>query len=135
MNCPQCNHKKTHVVDSRFKVDETKRRRLCRSCGFRFNTYEILPFESLSTMTSSAMPAIKFPNESSTYSITNESIMKENLQKRTKNALSELGEKIFLDRYAMKDVKRETFAIGDTVIVCVNEKTGQREIGEIVEFR
>jgi ribonucleoside-diphosphate reductase alpha chain len=55
----------------------------------------------------------------------------ENLQTRSKNALSELGEKIFLDRYAVKDVKRQTFAVGDTVIVNVNLKTGQREIGTI----
>lgn len=55
----------------------------------------------------------------------------ENLQTRTKNALSELGEKIFLDRYAVKDIKRETLKVGDTVIVNVNLKTGQREIGVI----
>ncbi len=54
-----------------------------------------------------------------------------NLQTREKNALSELGEKIFLDRYAVKDVKRETLAVGDTVVVLVNPKTGQREIGVI----
>jgi ribonucleoside-diphosphate reductase alpha chain len=56
----------------------------------------------------------------------------DNLQTRTKNALSELGEKIFLDRYAVKDAKKETLSVGDTVVVCVNLKTGQREIG-IVE--
>lgn len=56
---------------------------------------------------------------------------KENLQTRTKNGLSELGEKIFLDRYAVKDIKRETLAIGDSVVVLVNPKTGQREIGVI----
>lgn len=56
---------------------------------------------------------------------------KVNLQERTKNALSELGEKIFLDRYAVKDVKRESLAVGDTVVVLVNPKTGQREIGTI----
>ena len=56
---------------------------------------------------------------------------KVNLQERTKNGLSELGEKIFLDRYAVKDVKRETLAVGDTVVVLVNPKTGQREIGTI----
>ena len=56
---------------------------------------------------------------------------KVNLQERTKNALSELGEKIFLDRYAVKDMKRETLAVGDTVVVLVNPKTGQREIGTI----
>lgn len=57
--------------------------------------------------------------------------IKENLQTRKFNALSELGEKIFLDRYAVKDVKRETLAVGDTVVVLVNPKTGQREIGVI----
>ena len=55
----------------------------------------------------------------------------QNLQARTKNNLSELGEKIFLDRYAIKDAKKETLAVGDTVVVCVNLKTGQREIGLI----
>src|SRR3989338_8995682 len=57
--------------------------------------------------------------------------LKENLQTRTKNALAELGEKIFLDRYAIKDAKKETLAVGDTVVVCVNLKTGQREIGVV----
>jgi ribonucleoside-diphosphate reductase alpha chain len=56
---------------------------------------------------------------------------KVNLQERKVNGLSELGEKIFLDRYAVKDVRRETFAVGDTVVVLVNPKTGQREIGTI----
>lgn len=55
--------------------------------------------------------------------------IKDNLQTRTINALSELGEKIFLDRYAIKDTKKETLAVGDTVVVCVNLKTGHREIG------
>lgn len=58
----------------------------------------------------------------------------ENLQTRTKNALSELGEKIFLDRYAIKDAKKETLAEGDTVVVCVNLKTGQREIGVVEKY-
>jgi ribonucleoside-diphosphate reductase alpha chain len=53
------------------------------------------------------------------------------LQNRSVNALSELGEKIFLDRYAVKDAKKETLAVGDTVVVCVNLKTGQREIGVV----
>ncbi len=56
---------------------------------------------------------------------------KVNLQERKVNGLSELGEKIFLDRYAVKDVKRETLAVGDTAVVLVNPKTGQREIGII----
>ena len=52
-----------------------------------------------------------------------------NLQTRTKNSLSELGEKIFLDRYAIKDAQKLTLKEGDSVVVCVNLKTGQREIG------
>ncbi len=47
------------------------------------------------------------------------------------NALHELGYKIFLDRYALKDMTRQTLAVGDTVIVVVDSKTGQREVGEI----
>lgn len=57
--------------------------------------------------------------------------IKENLQERKVNGLAALGEKIFLDRYAIKDAKKETLAVGDTVVVCVNLKTGQREIGTI----
>src|SRR5215470_15216494 len=51
-----------------------------------------------------------------------------------KNALHELGYKIFLDRYAQKDMTRSTLAVGDTVIVVVDSKTGQREIGTIKEI-
>jgi ribonucleoside-diphosphate reductase alpha chain len=51
-----------------------------------------------------------------------------------KNELNELGQKIFLDRYAMKDMKKRTLGIGDLVIVCVDDKTGQREIGTITEL-
>ncbi|MCL4301436.1 MAG: adenosylcobalamin-dependent ribonucleoside-diphosphate reductase [Anaerolineae bacterium] len=47
------------------------------------------------------------------------------------SALHALGEKIFLDRYALKDGKKETVKVGDTVIVAVNLETGQREIGTI----
>lgn len=47
------------------------------------------------------------------------------------NALHELGYKIFLDRYAQKDMNRSTLTIGDTVIVVVNAQTGQREIGVV----
>jgi ribonucleoside-diphosphate reductase alpha chain len=47
------------------------------------------------------------------------------------NALGELGEKIFLDRYALKDVTKRTLGVGDTVVVCVDMKTGQREIGTV----
>src|SRR5580765_8218636 len=48
-----------------------------------------------------------------------------------RNALHELGYKIFLDRYAQKDMTRSTLAVGDTVIVVVDSATGQREIGTI----
>lgn len=50
------------------------------------------------------------------------------------NALHELGYKIFLDRYAQKDMTRSTLAVGDMVIVVVDAKTGQREIGTVMEM-
>ena len=49
----------------------------------------------------------------------------------TRSTLHELGYKIFLDRYAQKDMTRSTLAIGDRVIVVINAKTGQREIGTV----
>jgi ribonucleoside-diphosphate reductase alpha chain len=49
----------------------------------------------------------------------------------SKNELNELGQKIFLDRYAMKDMPKRTLSVGDLVIVCVDDKTGQREIGHV----
>lgn len=48
------------------------------------------------------------------------------------NQLTELGQKIFLDRYALKDTTKRTLAPGDMVIVCVDAKSGQREIGLVV---
>ncbi len=47
------------------------------------------------------------------------------------NKLHELGYKIFLDRYAQKDMTRSSLSIDDTVIVVVDAKTGQREVGSI----
>ena len=52
----------------------------------------------------------------------------------TTSKLHELGYKIFLDRYAQKDMTRASLAVGDTVIVVVNAKTGQREVGEVIEI-
>ena len=49
-----------------------------------------------------------------------------------KHNLHELGYKIFLDRYAQKDMSRTTLAVGDTVIVLMDSQVEQREIGEIV---
>lgn len=48
-----------------------------------------------------------------------------------KNELSPLGRKIFLDRYALKDVKKETLKVGDIVVAVSNAATGQREIGVV----
>jgi ribonucleoside-diphosphate reductase alpha chain len=49
------------------------------------------------------------------------------------NILHPLGEKIFLDRYALKDAKKESIAVGDLVIVAVNLETGQRELGTVTQ--
>ena len=49
------------------------------------------------------------------------------------NALSPLGEKIFLDRYALKDMVKENVSAGDLVVVCVDTDTGQREVGVVTK--
>ncbi len=51
-----------------------------------------------------------------------------------KAVLNDLGEKIFLDRYALKDMTKKSLAVGDTVIVCVDQKTRQREIGTVLSL-
>jgi ribonucleoside-diphosphate reductase alpha chain len=56
------------------------------------------------------------------------------LSQNPQNQLTGLGEKIYLDRYALKDVTRETLAVGDTVIVLVDPKTNQREIGTVISY-
>jgi ribonucleoside-diphosphate reductase alpha chain len=53
---------------------------------------------------------------------------------KSQNQLSGLGEKIFLDRYALKDSSKKTLQQGDTVVVLVDSKTGQREIGKVVKL-
>lgn len=53
---------------------------------------------------------------------------------RAKNELSPLGRKIFLDRYALKDAKKESIEVGDLVIAVSNDKTGQREIGYVTQL-
>ena len=50
------------------------------------------------------------------------------------NQLHDLGYKIFLDRYAQKDMTRESLAVDDTVIVVVNGDTGQREVGTVTKI-
>ncbi|MGI6466063.1 MAG: adenosylcobalamin-dependent ribonucleoside-diphosphate reductase [Sphaerochaetaceae bacterium] len=52
-----------------------------------------------------------------------------------KSTLSPLGRKIFLDRYALKDGKKDTLAIGDLVVAVSNPQTGQREIGKVTEIK
>ncbi|MEK7393226.1 MAG: ribonucleotide reductase N-terminal alpha domain-containing protein, partial [Fibrobacterota bacterium] len=49
----------------------------------------------------------------------------------SKPLLNDLGEMIFLDRYALKDMTKKSLSIGDMVIVCVNQKTRQREVGSV----
>jgi len=48
-----------------------------------------------------------------------------------RGGLGPLGYKIFLDRYAVKDMTKQSIAPGDTVVVVVNQQTGQREIGTV----
>ena len=42
MRCPKCGHGDTRVIDSRMQesTNAIKRRRECRSCGYRFTTFE-----------------------------------------------------------------------------------------------
>ena len=40
MNCPNCAHPKTEVLETRAKGDGIRRRRSCVSCGDRFTTHE-----------------------------------------------------------------------------------------------
>lgn len=42
MRCPKCGEGDTRVIDSRMQeaTNATKRRRECRSCGYRFTTFE-----------------------------------------------------------------------------------------------
>ncbi len=47
------------------------------------------------------------------------------------NQLTGLGLKIFYDRYALKDTRKETLELSDIVVTIVNLSTGQREIGQV----
>lgn len=62
---------------------------------------------------------------------TQENVADDHAVLKANSNLHPLGEKIFLDRYALKDGKKETVQVGDTVIVAVNLETGQREIGTV----
>lgn len=41
MNCPQCSAE-TSVIDTRPNVNGLRRRRVCKACGFRFTTAEMI---------------------------------------------------------------------------------------------
>nr|WP_081927105.1 transcriptional regulator NrdR [Halobellus rufus] len=49
MDCPDCGHDRTSVVDTRSGADGTtvRRRRECSRCSFRFTTYERPEWETL----------------------------------------------------------------------------------------
>jgi ribonucleoside-diphosphate reductase alpha chain len=64
-----------------------------------------------------------------------QSKMKPSTARTTKNVLNDLGYKIFLDRYAVKDMTRSTLKVGDRVIVLVNPATGQREVGTVTAMK
>lgn len=49
------------------------------------------------------------------------------------NQLTPLGEKIFLDRYALKDGTKKSLKEGDTVVAVVDSKSGQREVGTVLK--
>jgi len=49
------------------------------------------------------------------------------------NELHPLGQKIFLDRYALKESNKATIVPGDLVLVIVDMKSGQREMGVVRE--
>lgn len=53
---------------------------------------------------------------------------------QSQNKLSELGEKIFLDRYALKDGAKQSLKVGDIVVALPNPESSQREIGKITEL-
>lgn len=46
MKCPACNHPDSQVTDSRPVRDEIRRRRKCKSCGFRWTTHELMTTEA-----------------------------------------------------------------------------------------
>ena len=61
--------------------------------------------------------------------------MSEQKYKSKENAISELGQKIFLDRYALKDGSKKSLQEGDEVIVLLDSKTSQREIGTVQSIK
>lgn len=60
--------------------------------------------------------------------------MKEIKYKSEENRLHELGEKIFLDRYSLKDMERNSFEVGDIVLIQTDTERSNREVGNIIEI-
>ena len=49
MNCPDCGHERTHVIDTEPHESDlsVRRRRECQRCSFRFTTYERPAWDAL----------------------------------------------------------------------------------------
>lgn len=62
------------------------------------------------------------------------SVFLEETQSQPHNQLNPLGEKIFLDRYALKDGTKRSLKVDDVVVAMVDAKTGQREIGTVLKM-
>jgi ribonucleoside-diphosphate reductase alpha chain len=60
-----------------------------------------------------------------------EIVLPQEPEMKTSNRLTDLGLRIFLDRYAQKDPTKETLGPGDRVLVVANRDTGQRELGVV----
>jgi len=54
---------------------------------------------------------------------------------KTRRKLSGLGEKIFLDRYALKDADTSNVKVGDVVLVLTKDdpRFPTKEVGEVIE--
>jgi len=68
MLCPKCDSVESTVIDSRDRnyrskipYQQTRRRRKCLNCGFRFTTYEVLrkPEDITEKKSTTALRAIK----------------------------------------------------------------------------
>lgn len=62
MNCPECQHQDSKVIDSRSSgpIGTTRRRRVCLKCGHRFTTYEHLSASVSASNAPAKPPATRF---------------------------------------------------------------------------
>ncbi len=42
MKCPNCNSNETKIIDSRYVESAKKRKRMCKSCENKWDTYELI---------------------------------------------------------------------------------------------